>query len=281
MLAASLVAFVVAFQSTAETPTPATVHPYKIEAKYDRVRDYTLTGLDFDPVAEDRKGDQAARWSLVVSHVSKGEDRGPLDDAARTRFAFYRIGEDRTLDDFHAVAILADAFRSVPDEEYESERLGSGRIMETVSWVMPFGDFRKVAAASDVEIAIGSNDVRLTPRQVAALKDLSARLAIDSEAAEKLALEHFTLLRKRESDLHEAAGMAVEKAKAAVDKLPPARRKAEANRVGMRVFTEEFTETAIRYKPTDEETAQIIRDFPILTDATVELIRSREATPER
>lgn len=280
MTAVLLIAAAVAFQSPAETPTAETVHPYKIDARYDRVRDYTSTGVNFNPVGKPDADGPGARWSLAVSHTSTGEGRGPLAGTARVRFAFYRFGEVRALDDHHSVAILADAFRANPGEEYES-RLEDGRVMETVSWAFTFDDFRKVAAASEVEVAVGSNDIRLTSRQVAALKDLSARLAVDSEAADKLALEHFTLLRKREADIHEAARRAVEKAKAAVDKLPPARRKAEANRVGMRVFMEEFAETAIRYRPTDEETARIIRDFPILTDATVELMRSREAGPGR
>lgn len=271
MIAMPLIAAVAAFQAAPDGPTAATVHPYRIEAEYNRVRDYTSTGVDLDPIGEGRKDDLDARWSLVASHVSSGESRAALGETAGIGMSFYRIGEDRELDDFRSVAILADAFRARPKEEYKSERLDGGRVMERVSWSLTFGEFREMAAASEIEISVGGCDVYLTPRQVAALKDLAARLAVDSKEADKLAFEHVTLLRKRESELREAMEKAVAKAKAEVAKLPPARRAREGNAVGLKTTLAEFGPTSAKYELTKEESRKLAEEFPIIGEAILEL----------
>lgn len=263
MFAASLIAAAVAFQVP---PDAATVNPYKVESSYDRIRGYTTEQVDVGTV-----GKRPDAIDLAVMTTYDGEVRGPLKaDAVITFAATAATGRNAAV--FRGkVSILADA--SIVKAELRRDAIDTPGT-DFVGWNVPFSEFRKIAKASDVEIGVGFLDVRLTPQQVSALRDFAARLSVDSEAASKLALEHFELLRKREADLHEAMEKAVEEAKAAVAKLPPSRRAKEANAVGVKAVLSGFGPTSAKYNVTPEESRRLANDFPILIDAIQELTES-------
>lgn len=256
MIALPLIAAVVAFQAA---PDAATVNPYRVDSSYDRIRGYTTEQVDVGTV-----GKAPDSIELAVMTTFDGERRGPLkDDAVITFAATAATGRNAAV--FRGgVSILADADIIKADLRRDAIDVPG---TDFVGWNVTFAEFRKIAKATDVEIGVGFLDVRLSPRQVSALRDLAARLSVDSEAATRLALEHFALLQRREADLRDAMEKAIDKAKAAVAKLPPSRRAREANAVGVATVLAEFGPTAAKYDVTPEESRRLAEEFPILADA--------------
>ena len=258
-------------QAPRSDPTTETVHALDITTKYDRVNDDTVMAVEMGTVVRILDGDIDTDLRFYWSW--NGREREPAKNSDEITIYFISTSDTWEYLKTNGLAILADAFRIKPATKHEG-KIKSGYIMESIAASVRFDDLKRISEADSVEFSLGIHEFRLNPQQVSALRDFVSRLAVSSEDADKIDGEHLRLVRKRQMEMQEAMDISVDKGRQAAKKLPKSRGATERNKLGLTKMLEEFTPTAIRYKPTPEETRELLSKYPEF-NSSVPPVRSR------
>lgn len=149
-------------------------HPYKIDYKYDKFKDFSAMQLDDMIISKDLK--------LNAYFLYKGNDMKVTPPLVHLRF-LSKSTNWKYLDHSSLDLILNDNIRLNLGNLKHDGTVGSGYVLEFMYADLPVETFLQIATAQKVEGKLFTTEFTLKPEQIEALKDLASRLSPEENAS--------------------------------------------------------------------------------------------------